>query len=541
MKYFKKTYQLIMQKIYPLKNKKLLFGLIAFILSPEINAVIINVPSEQPTIQDGINRAANGDTVLVAPGTYTENINFNGKNIVVASYFHTTQDENYITQTVIDGGSPLNSDYGSVVTFENNEDNTAILCGFSITNGSGNYMQPYESIPDYWVYAGGGIYCTYANPQFKNLKIYQNSVTNWGGGIFLRETNSCFENITISNNSSHDGGGIMNWINANTIFKNIEINNNFASYGGGIEIVESSPVLTNLNVYENHATLVCGGCYIGDANPIIENSIISRNSSDILAGGILFWNFGGENNCPTLKNVLITDNNSEYGAGIYYEGIVNTKLINVTIANNAATVEGGGINCYSTLLINSIIWGNTPDEIDYLGPQDAVIIMYSNISEDWAGEGNINENPLFVDENNYDYHLTENSPCINKGTPDTTGLNLPLFDLDGNPRIYGNQIDMGAYENPNGTINSLLNVDFENLIKIVPNPSNGLISIEINNSVTDEILVEIIGVNGQIVYKKTFNTMSRIEQIDLSENAKGLYFLRVKTKDFEKVGKLIIK
>jgi len=538
MVYFKKTYQLIMKKIYQF-NKKLLFSFIVLILSQQLNATIIYVPAEQPTIQEGINSANNGDTVLVAPGTYTENINMNGKNIVVASYFLTTQNENYITQTVIDGGSPIESVNASVVTFENNEDSTAILCGFSITNGSGNYMQPYEDTPDFWVYAGGGIFCANANPQFKNLKIYQNSVSDWGGGIFLTETNSYFENLTISNNSSHVGGGIMNWINANTIFKNIEINNNSANNGGGIEIIESSPLLTNLNIYENHAASVCGGCYIADANPVIENSIISKNSSDLLAGGILFWNFGGENNCPTLINVLITDNNAEYGAGIYYEGIANTKLINVTIANNSASVESGGIYCYSTFLINSIIWGNTPDQIDYFGPQDSVIIMYSAISEDWAGEGNINENPLFVDENNYDYHLSDVSPCISAGimTPD-----IPETDIEGNPRPnpIGSNPDMGAYENPNGTT-SIFNINNKNLIKISPNPSNGVIILEINNFIADKILIEITGVNGQIVYNKTFNTINKIEQIDLSQNAKGLYFVRVKTKDFEKVGKLIIK
>jgi len=85
------------------------------------------------TIQGAINCAYENDTILVAPGTYVENINYNGKNIVVSSLFLTTQDTSYISQTIIDGNQN-----GSVVTFENGEDSTAFLTGFTIKNG--NYV-----------------------------------------------------------------------------------------------------------------------------------------------------------------------------------------------------------------------------------------------------------------------------------------------------------------------------------------------------------------------------------------------------------------
>ena len=83
----------------------------------------IRVPLNQPTIQAGINAASDRDTVLVAPGTYVENINFNGKAIRVMS-------ESGPTATVINGNQA-----GSVVTFENAENENTLLTGFSITNG----------------------------------------------------------------------------------------------------------------------------------------------------------------------------------------------------------------------------------------------------------------------------------------------------------------------------------------------------------------------------------------------------------------------
>jgi len=108
---------------------------ILFLLSFSlVNATIINVPGNQPTIQAGINAAANTDTVLVQPGTYFENINYYGKNITVASLFLTTQDITYISSTIMNGNST-----GSVVTFENSESSSAVLCGFTITNGAATY------------------------------------------------------------------------------------------------------------------------------------------------------------------------------------------------------------------------------------------------------------------------------------------------------------------------------------------------------------------------------------------------------------------
>jgi len=121
-------------------------------LSLPLFARIIQVPTEQPTIQAGINTAVNGDTVLVQPGIYVENLNYNGKNIVVGSLFITTGDTAYIGQTVMDGNQA-----GSVVTFENGEDTTAVLSGFTITNGM--------------AFNGGGIYCWLSSPKIENSHI----------------------------------------------------------------------------------------------------------------------------------------------------------------------------------------------------------------------------------------------------------------------------------------------------------------------------------------------------------------------------------
>ncbi|MBL7074209.1 hypothetical protein ISS37_03080 [candidate division KSB1 bacterium] len=126
-------------------------------------ADIIHVPGDQLTIQAGIDSAAVGDTVLVDTGRYVEHINFNGNDIVIGSLFLITGDTSYITQTVIDGDSS-----GSVVTFENGEDSTAVLSGFTITNGQGGGSWPH--------YTAGGITCKYSSsPSLVNVTVSGNT------------------------------------------------------------------------------------------------------------------------------------------------------------------------------------------------------------------------------------------------------------------------------------------------------------------------------------------------------------------------------
>ena len=177
-------------------------------LAPAIIARTVIIPSDYPTIQEGINSCTDGDTVLVKPGTYLENINFNGLNIVVASFFLIEGDPEYITETIIDGDSA-----GSVVTFENEEDSTAIITGFTITNGY--YME------------GGGIYCEGSGPVISSNIISENSVVYYhnGGGIYCSNSYAkIIDNAIVENHACH-GGGIYCEYSDVVIRNNIIANN----------------------------------------------------------------------------------------------------------------------------------------------------------------------------------------------------------------------------------------------------------------------------------------------------------------------------
>ena len=138
-----------------------------------LNGQIIHVPADQPTVQAGIDAAIDGDTVLVSDGTYLENIDFSGKAITVASYLIMDSDTNHINNTILDGSDSADPDYGSVVTFMNGEDTTSILCGFTITGGTGNHFINTR--------LGGGIACFNSGAKIVWIRMPEYVWTLWIG------------------------------------------------------------------------------------------------------------------------------------------------------------------------------------------------------------------------------------------------------------------------------------------------------------------------------------------------------------------------
>jgi hypothetical protein len=222
------------------------------------NATIINVPDDQPIIQAGIEASIDGDTVLVQPNTYYENINFNGHNIMVGSPFVTTDDPSYISLTIIDGNQS-----GSVVSFANGENESAIITGFTIQNG----LAP----------EGGGIYCSPSNP-----RIYYNIVSGnagtWGGGVYCHSSNLIVNCNEISGNSSDWNGGGIYCLNSSAYITHNTISGNSSDRNaGGISCALSDATITNNTISGNSAALYGGGTYCYDCSPLITNTILWGN------------------------------------------------------------------------------------------------------------------------------------------------------------------------------------------------------------------------------------------------------------------------
>ncbi len=289
-----------------------------------LSSTIINIPADQPTIQEGINVAVDGDTVLVQPVTYYENINYNGKNITVASLFITTQDSVYITQTIIDGNYN-----GSVVIFSNDEDSSAVLNGFIIRNGY------HEAFPENY---GAGILCNHSSPSLVNVIITNNSTPWDGGGIYCGyNSNPNLTNVTITGNDAYRGGGIYCFSNSSPSLENVTISENtayhdiFSAAGGGMYCYNnSSPSLTNVSITDNSASDTGGGMYCyNNSNPSLQNVTITGNSA-FYGGGIycveVYPYFNVENRCNIYLNNIIDSRG--YGADIF---ALNCDTINVIV------------------------------------------------------------------------------------------------------------------------------------------------------------------------------------------------------------------
>ncbi|KPA19103.1 secreted protein containing PKD domain protein [Candidatus Magnetomorum sp. HK-1] len=209
----------------------------------------------QATIQKAIDLSEDGDTVLVKPGIYEENINFRGKAVRVVS------EEPF--QAIIDGKYITN-----VVRFVSNEPAGAILSGFIIRNGTSS--------------TGGGIYIDNASPTIENCRIEDNSAVTNGGGIFITGASQALviSTTVLNNTSGGSGGGIYCYQSSPTLSRSVITNNDADLNGGGVFIAGTGyPTLVNMVIYDNLAKYNGGGIYVETSSIAIRHCTVSDNQS----------------------------------------------------------------------------------------------------------------------------------------------------------------------------------------------------------------------------------------------------------------------
>jgi hypothetical protein len=211
----------------------------------------IYVPDDYPTIQDAVDVCGNGDTIIVRPGTYHENIVLEDKSVNIVS-------EKGPTCTVIDG-----SGWDSVFTYRYSYAVDSKLEGFTITNG--------------YYHEGGGIYVQ----QSGSLSISNNVITGndaWetaGGGIWCTRSVSKITGNVITENHGTFGGGISCESGSHALIVNNTIVRNTSAGGGAISCSESSPLIVNNTMVGNEGKIQgkeLRSSY--NSNPVICNSII---------------------------------------------------------------------------------------------------------------------------------------------------------------------------------------------------------------------------------------------------------------------------
>ncbi len=481
--------------------KKLILVFICLLLSVPCFAEIIIVDNDWPydfnNIQVAINYSSNGDYIFVFPGRYTgtgnRDIDFLGKAITVRSIDPT--DPCIVAKTIIDCNH-----VGRGFNFISGENANSVLAGFTIINGSGDN--------------GGAILCYNSSPKITNCTFAGNSASQ-GGGIHNFSSSPAVTNCTFSGNSAdYGGGGMFNYAYSSPTIINCTFAGNSAFYGGGMYNQEySGPTVTNCTFSSDSATQDGGGMYNESSSPTVTNCTFSGNSASNGGGGGIF----NEDSSPNITNCAFTGNSAYNGGGMYNFYFSNPTITNCTFSRNSANSSGGGMSNYdssptltnctfsgnsasdsgggiyneyksptitnctfssnsanigggmynigsNSTVVNCILWGNTAPN----GPQiyndeaSSPAVTFSDVQDGWAGTGNINANPLFIDADGPDnipgteddnLRLSPDSPCIDAGnnaavpvgiTTDLDGRNR-FADGDGNTTVI---VDMGAFEYP---------------------------------------------------------------------------------------------
>ena len=531
-----------MKKLFPLS----LFAIIHCIAFANVR----NVPGTYSTIQAALNACVTGDTVMVQPGTYVENINW--PNVADIRMYSAGDTSN----TIIDGNAA-----GTVISISTSlADTNTVIKGFKITNGSGNSTFVY----------GAGVSVSSGGVKLKkcllsdNLPGGNNTLYTFGGALYVSGNGSLLDGVMIRNNSSNSGG---------------------YAFGGGIYVDVSTPLWMRNSVVANNlitgANYCFGGGIYSEGDLTITNSTVKFNRTS--SGG---YNFGGGINMSagtgSLTNVSIRENtvggNANYfwGAGLYMEGGATATLTNVLVGDNAINPGGfvcGGGGIYTTgngtaltgmhvtvagnyrqnngningtglcaetsssiTLTNSISYNNNSGA-EVSSSSSTITITYSDVRGGYTGTGNINSTPIFMGP--IDFHLNAGSPCAGAGTVSGS----PSFDLDNaaRPQPVATNPDMGSYEVDQTTV-GIFSLPNEISFSVYPSPFN--LSTTISYHLPSAVLVrmELIDLEGKLVMNISEgmeNEGTHTRTLDASALAAGTYLCRMRAGDEVKILKVV--
>lgn len=309
---------------------------------------ILRVPSEYAAIQAAIDAATDGDSVLVASGTYVEQIDFRGKAITVES-------EEGSEVTTIDG-----NEQGPVVTFENGEDWKSVLRGFKITNGWTRRLRDRFDV-------GAGIFIRDASPFLEDLHVTTNGVDRWapgkyyyvyGQGIYAENSAFTLRHSRVSGGyvcydcGTVEAGGAIYLTGSSARIEWCEVSGYVSSYGdggGAIRLTNGSDVAIlgsqidgttgeyasgGGGIYADAASILfVGGCFIQGTADGGGGALKVTRGAAVFASGSSFWGRG-----EGASRLSLTDGSFGQFEGCTFEGMSSRTGTAVLSASDVTLV-----------------------------------------------------------------------------------------------------------------------------------------------------------------------------------------------------------
>jgi hypothetical protein len=338
---------------------------------------------------EAINASSDGDTVLVYPGTYFENVNFNGKNITLASLNLITGDPGYIVSTIIDGNQS-----GSCIRVISGE-NGNVIQGFTLQGGGG------------YIHGGGINIKDGINIHVINCIIKDNKVDGAGGGIRYSNSSVYLSGVTIKNNHAYGPGGGISLVTYSTIeFDSVNRCNiylNYASLGcdihksnkvGPIHVIVDTFTVLNPDSYFL-SSIDSHGFQVGDITWDIQNSKVSQINNDLYVNPLGSDTNSGLTTDEPLRSIsfalskIISDsthpNTIHIANGVYALSTTNEKYT----LNLRSYISFEGEDQDSTILDGDsliyLIKGN--NEIRHFNFKNLTIRNGNGITSTWDGVG----------------------------------------------------------------------------------------------------------------------------------------------------------
>ena len=433
-------------------------------------------------LQTALQNAPLGSQVWVAAGTYTptdedeREISFVLPDGVEVYGGFAGSEANLIERDVTANPTVLSGDIG---TADDNSDNTAhvvnisdassssVLDGFTISDGNADVSELGTD--------GGGIFGERSQAILRNLIITNNSGDGFGGGMYSQDSLNQLISVDFVSNTASSGGALYN-NTSNTILTDATFESNSSDDSGGAILNEASSVIIDEAVFTSNTAGANGGAVFNadDSNSIINDALFESNNAANSGGGAVF-NFNsnpvltnvafrsnsatatggaihnlGEDSEAIIANGIFEGNTAEFGGGVYTSSS-NNRGINLTFANNVATLNGGAIYTAgdedtTSTYTNTIVWNNTEGEdIEPIFNDGTETIINQSIVEGGYDPGTdiIDADPMFADGAAGNLELTADSPAIDVGTSEPVFLETDIAGFD---RVVGEGVDLGAYE-----------------------------------------------------------------------------------------------